>query len=73
MYNGFAIIPDLRQTDIRKTWPLLDKKFPCDFFHYALLISLQKELDSYLLWFFYNRSQTYRDILKKYRKGAITL
>ena len=31
IYNGFAIIPYLRQTGIAKTWPLLGKHFPVNF------------------------------------------
>ena len=40
---------------------------------FSLLISLQKELDSYLPWFTIIALQIYRDIIKEYRKMTITI
>ena len=55
IYNGFAIILDLRQTGIAKNLATFGNKILWIFLC-ALLIYMQKELDFYLLWFFYNLS-----------------
>ena len=67
IYNGFAIIPDLRQTSIAKNLATFGKKFLWIFLC-ALLIYLQKGIDSYLLWFFYNRSSNLQRNLKEMYK-----
>ena len=57
--NGFDIIPDLRQTGKAKktkNLAIIGQKICLWIFLCTLLIYLQKELDSYLLWFFYNPS-----------------
>ena len=51
IYNGFDKIPDLRQTGITKPGIFWQRFFPVNFLC-ALLIYLQKELHSYILWVF---------------------
>ena len=69
IYNGFAIIPDLRQTGIAKKLATFGIKITVNILC-ALLIYLQEELDSYLLWFFNNYSSNLQRSLKENRKGG---
>ena len=64
-YNGFAEISDLRQTGISENLATFGQIFSKWIFFCALFISLQKDLDSYLLWFFYNRSSNLQRNLKE--------
>ena len=64
IYTGFDIKPNLTQTGIAKSMATVRQFFPVNFLC-GLFIYLQKELDSYLLWFFYNRSSNLQRNLKE--------
>ena len=64
IYNGFSIIPDSRKTGITKNLATFWQKYFLCIFVCALLIYLQKKLDSYLLWVFYDCSSNLHRNLK---------
>ena len=71
---NLLIRPSESQTGLAKNMSTIGKKLFIKIFVLALLVILQKEIDSYLISFFCVIAlQIYREILKKYRKGAITL
>ena len=73
IYNGFAVIPDLRQTGIaKKTWPRLEKKIPVNF-SVCPVNFFSKRIRFVPPLVFYNRSSNLQRNLKEIRKRAITI
>ena len=73
IYNGFAIMPDLRQTCMKKKpGHFLAKTFPVNLYLFRVNFFAKNQISA-SFGFSVIVFQIYREFLKKYRKRLITL